>query len=136
MDAATDSTVLRRQALRQQAREQKWKAQQGRRGAAASPDGVELLEDEYVKFIEADYQRTFPKASKQPVPSVTEMEERLLAAVELGPEVLPALARRRGEVARDRILHSAQVEPERLFLVEGGERATKEKGPRVYFTLK
>lgn len=136
VDAEADGSVLRRQALRQQAREQKWKAQQGHRGAAASPDGVELLEDEFVKFIEADYQHTFPKDGKQPAPSVTEMEERLSAAVELSPEALPALGRRRGEVARDRILQSAQVEPERLFLVEGGERATKEKGPRVYFTLK
>jgi hypothetical protein len=136
VDATGDGAVLRRQALRQQAREQKWKAQQGRRGAVTSIDSVELLEDEYVKFIEADYQRSFPKDAKAPAPTVTQMEDRLLAGVELGPEALPSLARRRAETARDGILHAAEVEPERLFIVEGGERASKEKGPRVYFTLK
>ncbi len=137
VDAAADGTVLRRQALRRRAREEKWKAEQGRRGSATSVDGVELLEDEYLKFIEAEYLRTFPKEAKRtPPPTETEKEERLLALVDLGPEALPALGRRRAEVARDRILQSAQVEPERLFIVEGGERATKEKGAHVYFTLK
>ena len=56
--------------------------------------------------------------------------------MDLGPEALPALARKRGEVARDGLLKSGQVEASRLFIVEGGERATKEKGPHVYFTLK
>ncbi len=137
VDATADGAVLRRQALRRRAREEKWKAQQGRRGAATSLDGVEVLEDEYLKFIEAEYQRSFAKEAKQtPPPTVTEQEERLLALVDLGPEALPALSRRRAELARDRILQSAQVEPERLFIVEGGERATKEKGAHVYFTLK
>ena len=64
------------------------------------------------------------------------MEDRLSASLDLGPEALPALARHRGEVARDRLLKSGQVEASRLFIVEGGERATKEKGAHVYFTLK
>jgi hypothetical protein len=135
-DAAADGTVLRRQALRSRAREEKWKTQ-GRRGGATSPDKVELLEDEYVKFVAAEYARTFSKEPKPATaPSTTEMEDRLIASVELGPEALPALARRRAEVARDALLKSGQVEATRLFLVEGGERADKEKGPHVYFTLK
>ena len=136
VDAAADGTVLRHQALRRRAREEKWKAQ-GRRGGATSPDNVELLEDEYVKFVEAEYARAFSKAAKPATPpSLTEMEGRLSAAVDLGPEALPALARKRAEVARDALLKSGQVEASRLFIVEGGERATKEKGPHVYFTLK
>ncbi len=137
VDAAADGAVLRREALRRRAREEKWKAQQGRRGSASSLDKVEVLEDEYVKFIEAEYRRAFPKDAKPATPpTTTEMEARLLTTVDLGPEALPALGRRRAEVARDRILQAAQVEPARLFLVEGGERAGKEKGAHVYFTLK
>lgn len=137
VDAAADGAVLRREALRHRAQQEKWKAQAGRRGGATGPEQVEVLEDEYLKFIEAEYRKAFPKqppATTPPTP--TEMEQQLLAAVELGPEALPALARRRGEMARDRILHGAQVEEARLFLVEGGERASKEKGAHVYFTLK
>jgi hypothetical protein len=137
VDAAADGAVLRREALRRRAREEKWKAQQGRRGSATSLDKVEVLEDEYVKFLEAEYRRAFPNDAKPATPpTTTEMETRLLATVDLGPEALPALGRRRAEVARDRILQAAQVEPGRLFLVEGGERASKEKGAHVYFTLK
>jgi Domain of Unknown Function (DUF748) len=136
VDAVADGAVLRHQALRRRAREEKWKAQ-GRRGGATSPDTVELLEDEYVKFVSAEYARTFSKDPKPATPpTVTEMEDRLSAAVDLGPEALPALARKRGEVAREALLKSGQVETSRLFIVEGGERATKEQGPHVYFTLK
>jgi hypothetical protein len=134
VDAVADGNVLRHQALRRQAREQKWKAQ-GRHGGATSPDNVELLEDEYLKFVDAEYKRTVPKTAGPP-PSVTEMEDRLSASVDLGAEALPALGRRRAEMARDRILKSGQVDVSRLFIVEGGERATKEKGAHVYFTLK
>jgi hypothetical protein len=136
VDAAADGTALRRQALRARAREAKWKAQ-GRRGAATSPDKVELLEDEYVKFIEAEYARAYSKEPKPATPpSVTQMEDRLVADSELGPEALPALARQRAEATRAALLKSGQVEASRLFLVEGGERANKEKGAHVYFTLK
>ncbi len=137
VDTSTDGAVLRREGLRRRAREEKWKAPQGRRGGAASLDKVELLEDEYVKFIEAEYRRAFPQDAKPATPpTTTELEARLLATVDLGPEALPALARRRAEVARDRILQGGQVEAGRLFLVQGGERAEKEKGAHVYFTLK
>src|SRR5262249_47902506 len=69
-------------------------------------------------------------------PSVTEMEERLLATIDLTPETFRGLAQQRAEAARARIAEGAQVDPARLFLVEGGERAKKEGGRHVYFTLK
>ena len=169
--------------LRRRAREAKWKAL-GNRSGAASPDKIEVLEDEYAKFIETTYRNT-PRAqqiavgqvtpadsrasgstiSTGPVvraaaspsggagagtgggsavagtgaaqkPSVTEMEDRLLATIDLAPETLPELAQQRAEAARARIVEAAQVDPARLFLVEGGERAKKEGGHHVYFTWK
>jgi hypothetical protein len=136
VDPASDGLALRRQALRKRAREAKWKAG---KGGAASPDKVELLEDDYVKFIESEYRRTFPdeaKASKAAAPGVTEMEEKLVAPGALDPEAMRALAQQRAGAARDHILHAAEVDPSRLFIVQGGERATKDGGARVYFTLK
>jgi hypothetical protein len=134
VDPTADGAVLRKQALRARAKEDKWK---GHKGSASSPDSVQLLEDEYVKWVEAEYKRTLStKADPAKPPSVTEMEERLLAATTLGPEALPALARQRAEVAQQRLLQSARVEAARLFIVDGGERASKEQGAHVYFTLK
>jgi hypothetical protein len=141
-DPVADGKVLRKQALRQQAREAKWKT--GKRGAATSPDTVELLEDEYVKFIEAEYKRTVtdapgpkPDPKGAPPPGVGEKEEALLAKVVVGPEAVRALAQQRAEAARDRILKGATpVDAGRLFLVQGGERAKKDGGAHVYFSLK
>jgi hypothetical protein len=64
------------------------------------------------------------------------MEERLLGMIDLPPEAIRGLAQERAEVVRARIVEPAQIDPPRLFLVEGGERAKKEGGGRVYFTLK
>jgi hypothetical protein len=138
VDPGTDGKVLRRQALRRRAQETKWKAS-GKRGGATSPDKVELLEDEYVKFIESEYRRAFPeeaKTAKAAPPTESEMEERLLSTVELGPEAVRALAQQRAGAARDRILQAAQVDTSRLFIVEGSERAKKEGGAHAYFMLK
>ena len=136
VDPASDGLALRRQALRQRAREAKWKA--GKKGAA-SPDQVELLEEDYVKFIETEYKRSFPdepKGSRAAAPGVTEMEDRLVGAVVLDPEAMRALGQQRAQAARDHILRAAEVDPSRLFIVQGGERAKKDGGSRVYFTLK
>ena len=67
---------------------------------------------------------------------MAEMENQVLATIDLPPEAIRKLAHERGEAARARIVQAAQVEPARLSLVEGGERAKKEGGEHVYFTLK
>jgi uncharacterized protein involved in outer membrane biogenesis len=173
-DEAADGHALRLAELHRRAREAKWKAL-GSRSGAASPDKVEVLEDEYAKFIEMTYRNT-PRAAQAQVvaatpaasqpsgsaissgpvkqaaatpsgvaaagtgaaqkPTLTEMEERLLATMDLAPEAIPGLAKERAEVVRARIVESAQVDPTRLFLTEGSERAKKEGGARVYFALK
>jgi len=173
-DETADGRALRLAELRRRAREAKWRVL-GNRSGATSPDKVEVLEDEYAKFIEKTYRDT-PRAAQMAVatatppgsqpsgsaissgpvvraaatpsgvaaagtgaaqkPSVTEMEERLLATIDLAPETIRGLAQERAEVVRARIVEAAQLDPARLFLVEGTERAKKEAGARVYFTLK
>lgn len=68
-------------------------------------------------------------------PLAPEEEAKLVAAVPIPPEALRALAAQRAERIRAALL-AAGVDPSRLFLVQGGERARKEKGSRVYFTLR
>jgi hypothetical protein len=55
--------------------------------------------------------------------------------VTVPPEALPALATARAQSARDALL-AAGLDPARLFLVEGSERARKEPGPRAYFGVR
>jgi hypothetical protein len=137
VDPSADGKVLRKQALRRRAQEAKWKSS-GKHAAATSPDKVELLEDEYVKFIESEYRRTFSDqaTAKGAAMGVGEMEEQLLGAVDLGPEAVRTLTQQRAAAARERILQAAQIDASRLFIVEGSERAKKEGGARVYFSLK
>src|SRR5262249_37178360 len=61
-DGTADGRALRLAELRRRAREAKWKAL-GSRSGAASPDKIELLEDEYARFIEATYRST-PRAAQ------------------------------------------------------------------------
>jgi hypothetical protein len=63
------------------------------------------------------------------------METALRGAAAIPPEALPALATARAQAARDALL-AAGLDPSRLFLVEGGERARKEPAPRVYFGVR
>jgi hypothetical protein len=95
---------------------------------------VEVLEDEYVKFIESEFQHAYPveaTAPKTPTgmegtspPPSTSGQRPSPPSVGVGPRrCAPARPRRPGRSGR-------------LFIVEGGERAAKEKGLHVYFTLK
>ncbi|HVP61549.1 MAG TPA: hypothetical protein VMT11_13375 [Myxococcaceae bacterium] len=63
------------------------------------------------------------------------MEEAVLAAVALAPEALGSLRQERAETTRAWLV-GLGVDPGRLFLTEGGERAKKEAGGWVYFTPK
>ena len=63
------------------------------------------------------------------------MEETVAAAVVLPPEALGSLKQERAEAARTKLV-ALGVDANRLFLTQGGERAKKEAGARVYFSLK
>ena len=139
-DEKADGRGLRVAELHRRGQEAKWKASQNHSGAS-SPEQVQLPEDEYAKFIESTYQ-TLPRgvggagATAGQKPTLTEMENQVLATIDLSPEAISKLAQQRAEAARARIVQAAQVEPARLSLVQGGARAKKEGGAHVYFTLK
>jgi len=77
-DEKADGRALRVAELHRRGQEAKWKASKNHSGAS-SPDKVELLEDEYAKFIESAY-RDLPRGvggaggSGGQKPTMTEME--------------------------------------------------------------
>ena len=136
-DQAGDGTALRRRGLASLVRRTKAAAEK------RPPDSVEVSPAEYPRWLEAAWQAAFPAPAKRPAgekapppPTPAEMEQQLMESLPVSADELRELASQRAAAARDGILAAAQVEPGRVFLVEGGERATKEKGARAWFTLR
>jgi flagellar motor protein MotB len=124
-DPAADGKTLRLKELKRQAGADR--AEKGKKG--------EMTDEEYVKFVEKRWRSLAPQNQSGTPPDPAAMEDAVLAAVQLPPESLGALRQGRAEAARAR-LQALGVDPGRLFLTQGGERAKKEGGTRVYFTLK
>jgi len=123
-DPVADVKTLKLQELKRQA------AAKGGKGQKS-----ELTDEEYLRFVEKRWRALSPAEPAGAPPDPGAMEAAALAAVELAPEVLGTLRQERAEAARARLV-ALGVDPGRLFLTEGGERAKKEAGARVYFTLK
>ncbi|WP_242392514.1 DUF748 domain-containing protein [Anaeromyxobacter oryzisoli] len=132
-DPDQDGPALRRATLERSLRRAKAAAL---RPPPASPDEVTVAPDERARLVRAAYEAAFPGARKprEPAPTAQEMEDRLAAAAEIAPDTYRALAAARAQRAREALL-GAGLDQARLFLVQGGEHA-KEKGARVYFTVK
>lgn len=136
-DAGEDGPALRRVALERSLRRAKAATL---RSAPASADEVTLAPEERARLVRAAYEAAFPaappkrgEAAPQP-PTAQEMEDRLAAALEVPPETYRSLAAERAQRTRE-VLIAAGLDQARLFLVQGG-RAEKEKGARVYFTVR
>ncbi|MBK8792946.1 MAG: DUF748 domain-containing protein [Holophaga sp.] len=105
-------------------------------------DAVHLTPEDRPHWLTAAFETAFPtpKDAKAvtPLPSPTpgEMEQRLLGTVTIDPNQLRDLADRRTKAVVKALLDSGKVEVRRVFEVEGGERAKKEGGSRVFFELK
>ena len=126
VDPVGDAKTLRLRELRRQAALAK---------SDAKGKGTELTDEEYMKFVEKKYRGLSAPATGGGPPDPAAMEDAVLTTVQLPPEAVGALSQARAEAARKRLLQFG-VDPGRVFLTQGGERAKKEAGPRVYFTLK
>ncbi len=125
-DPAADARTFRLRELKRQAEVAKAKGGSGK---------VELTDEEYLRFVEKRYRTLVPDVPKGAPPDPATMEETVAAAVALPPEALGSLKQERAEAARTRLV-ALGVDANRLFLTQGGERAKKEAGARVYFSLK
>jgi len=124
-DPAADGKTLKLKELKRQAAAPR--AEKGQKG--------EMTDEEYLKFVEKRWRSLTAQNQSGTPPDPAAMEDAVLALVQLQPESLSALRQARAEAARTRLL-ALGVDPGRLFLTQGGERAKKEGGTRVYFTLK
>jgi hypothetical protein len=126
-DPKTDEKTLKLRELRRQAAAAK--------GGGKGKGDAELTDEEYVKFVEKKYQGlgAAPPAGAPPDPAT--MEDAVLATVQLPTEALSTLRQARASAAQARLVQLG-VDPGRLSFAQGGERAKKEAGSRVYFTLK
>lgn len=137
-DEGQDGPALRRTALERSLRA-------GRAGSAPGPAAeLALAPDERLRLVRTAYQSAFPPAAPKPgqpvqapvpAPTPQEMEERLAAATEVPADAYRSLAAERAQRAREALV-AAGVDQARLFLTQGGERAGREKGARVYFSVK
>ncbi|ACL66972.1 protein of unknown function DUF748 [Anaeromyxobacter dehalogenans 2CP-1] len=137
-DAAQDGAALRRAALERALRRARAETL---RTAPASLDEVTLGAEERVRLVKAAYHAAFPaappaqKGEAAPAPTPQEMEERLAAAAQVPEDAYRALAAERAQRAREALI-AAGLDQARLFLAQGGERARKEGGARVYFSVR
>ncbi len=145
-DDAQDAVALRRAALERALRHAK---AAGMKPPPESEDEVVVAAGERPQLVKALYSVAFPPAKEkagasskadektEPVaePTPEELEALLLPTMPIAPDAFEALAADRAQRARD-VLVAAGIDQARLFLVKGGERAAKEKGPRVYFEVK
>jgi hypothetical protein len=139
-DAAQDGPTLRRAALERSLRHAKASTL---RPPPASSDGLILTPEEHARLVRSAYDAAFPVRTAErkpneaapPQPTTQEMEDRLLAAVEVPPEAYRALAAERAHRARQAMM-AAGIDQSRLFLIERGDGARTAKGACVYFTVK
>ncbi|MBU3946750.1 MAG: DUF748 domain-containing protein [Proteobacteria bacterium] len=98
-------------------------------------DEVSIAPDEYELYLTEAYKaEIFPKPQKtkgQPeVPAASEMEELIIDHIQVTESALKLLAQERALQVKNFLLKSQQINPERIFLVEG-EIISEEKSDDV-----
>ena len=133
-EPVSDSEGLKRVSIENKVKAQKLKEQARQGIAPKSVDEVQVTKDEYERFLRAAYDaESFPKprnivglAQTLPVP---EMENLMLKHATISDEDVRALANRRAQTVRDRLL-GAKIAPDRLFIV-AAKPLTKEEQEKV-----
>jgi uncharacterized protein involved in outer membrane biogenesis len=145
-DPTGDLEGLKRASIENKVRAQKFKELARQGTAPKSVEEVQLAKEEYERFLRAAYDaESFPKprniiglAKSLPVP---EMESLMLKHASVSEDDVRALANRRAQTVRDRLL-SANIAADRLFIVAAKpppkEESAKSKArpSRVDFSLR
>jgi len=140
-DPAADGTALKKQMLERLILGAKTKTLLAK-NPELDPESIRLLPEDRPRFLAEAYEAAFPtpqearSKAKTPPPPPGEMEQRLLGSLTVDPNELRILADRRTKALVKVVLEGGKIEASRVFETEGGERAKKEGGSRVYFTLK
>ena len=139
-DAEQDGPALRRASLERSLRRAKAATL---RPPPRSVDDVTLGPEERARLVRAAFEALPAAPAKErkpgeappPPPTPQQMDDRLAAAEVVPPEAYRSLAAERAARAREALM-AAGLDQARLFLVQGGKRAEKEKGARVYFGVR
>ncbi len=145
VDAGKDPEGLRRWLFQRKVKAQKLKAMTKKGEPPIPVDNVVVSPEEYPAYLKAAYKvEKFPKprnflgfAKDLPGP---EMEKLMLTHIEVKPDDLRELAQERSQAAKELLLKSGKVQPERVFLVEpkslAPEKKEKVRDSRVDFRIK
>jgi hypothetical protein len=143
-EPAADLEGLKRVSIENKVRAQKFKELARQDAAPKSVEEVQVTKDEYERFLRAAYDaESFPKprnivgfAKSLPVP---EMESLMLKHATVTDDDVRALANRRAQTVRDRLLE-AKITADRLFIVAAKplakEEREKARPSRVDFSLR
>jgi uncharacterized protein involved in outer membrane biogenesis len=145
-EPTSDVEGLRRASIENKVKAQKMK-ELARQGAASKPvEEVQVAKEEYERFLRGAYDaESFPKPRNliglaQSLP-VSEMESLMLKHTSVGDDDVRALANRRAQTVRDRLL-AAKIPADRLFIVAAKAPAQAEpekakgRASRVDFSLR
>lgn len=140
-DPNADGMALKKLALERVIRNAMVKSLQAK-NPALDPETITILPEERPQWLTVTFDAAFPPPKevtgkpKTPPPPPAEMEQRLLGTLTVNANELRELADRRTKAMVKALLEGGKVEAHRVFKIEGGERAKKEGGSRVYFGLK
>jgi len=135
------------EALRQVALERKVRAIKTRdlqeAGSDLPPGGVVVGKDEYPALLARAFKAETFKKPRNAIGlekglAQAEMEQMMIANVQVGNDDLQALARRRSQAAKDWLMKSGQVPDDRIYIVASHDGDGGEKAPtaRVDFALR
>jgi hypothetical protein len=143
VDPGTDGAAIKKQALEGMLRQEKSKAIAAE-NQEEDLEKVSMEPHERETWLKVVFEAAFPPPKPEqgkenvqiPPPPPAEMEQRLLGTLTVTPGELRQLADARTKAVVQLLLQDGKIEASRIFEVEGGERAKKEGGSRVYFTVK
>jgi len=143
VDATEDYEGLKLAILQDKVKAQKLSEQTNKGIASGAIADITLTPEEYSKYLELAYKKeTFEKPKNAigftkslPIP---EMEQLILAHVEITDNDLIGLAARRANAARNWLVETGKISDERIFVLGLAEAKEGEqnKGNRVEFSLK
>jgi hypothetical protein len=145
VDVEKDRVALRQERVERKLKAQKLKDLLKRGESGLSVEGITINPGEYADYLGKAYkEETFPKpknslgfAKSLPVP---EMEQLMLAHLQITDDDLRRLSAQRAQVVQDYLVKTGQVAPQRVFIVEAKtlspEPKDKVRDSRVDFSLR
>lgn len=132
---AQDARLFKQRGLERLLKQAKWNARKVKTPATPEEEVIDPGEREQWLRVAFDAAFPPPKGAKVEPAPLAEVEQRMLDTVTVDPNELRALADARNKSVLEALLKDGQVEPGRVFVVQGSESA-RAGGTKLYFSLK